>query len=235
MSRATIKLTEAKLAELTRGSNHDVYLDRLKSSDPKYQPFKKTPCSIYFYYIKFGEYGVPDIRHYEEFAATPFDYYTDMPDKIKELAKSARDETGEVKGTNFENITWDRKGYIVIFMDSPDWELMPTSNGGAVIFRPDKGSTPNHSFFDGMNIQVIMPPLGHGDDGRRTAIYFINHMKKSEFGDDLGIKQDGSKEVQFEYYAFDVCFQVKGQGGSLPTVFIIDPGGMNLGPPVPPP
>lgn len=109
------------------------------------------------------------------------------------------------------------------------WALHKRADGGtAIAFNIGKSSTPNHSFFDGRDLEVEIPDGGGGTD-RRSAIALINHMKRNSDGEDL-------LEGDAQPFLFDVYVDASysGSTGSALTV-ILDPGGTNMGPPVPPP
>jgi len=59
-------------------------------------------------------------------------------------------------------------------------------------------------------------------------------MKKNSRGEDIRYEIDGVTPDK-QYFAFDVYFDVSNIGGASSTVFIIDPDGTNMGPPLSPP
>jgi hypothetical protein len=230
MKESTAKFIDQRIKALVNDGNHDVYETRLNTGEP----FKVVPWVIYFYYITFLEEGLPSVKHYlhTENAAIP---YNQMEGRIRELAwRAKREDPTLVKiGEDFQEIKWEHKSYIAIFMDSPHWKTLKRDVGfSAVAFTTDKSGGPNHSFFDAKDLEVDMSHDGVAES--RSAVYFINHMKKSEFGDDLGAyDQDHNPIYQSEKYSFEVYFDVA--GGAPSTVFVIDPDGTNMGPPLGPP
>lgn len=233
MRKSTAQLIDQLIVNLVDDGNHDVYDIRLNTSDE----FTVVPYVIYFYYIAFNSQGQPVIKHYFHNEKRPISV-EEIPGKIMELAWRVRnsDTTLRQIGEDFQNIEWKHKSYIAIFMDSPYWKTLKRDdnlNRAAVVFNTKKKGRPNHSFFDAGDLDIDM-----GDDGiaeLRSAVYFINHMKKSEFGDDLGYDQYGNAMEQQETYSFDVYFDVSRGPDGPSTVFIIDPDGTNMGPPTPPP
>lgn len=233
MQKATAILIDRLItSQVNNDGNHDVYDTRLHN--PKYDV---VPWIIYFYYIAFDHQGQPVIRHYfhNEQKEIPQDQ---IKDKIKDLAMRARksDPTLRIIGYDFHKIEWKHKSYIAIFMDSPYWKILPRDSHpdrSAVVFNTKKNGGPNNSFFDAEDFTVDV-----GEDGiveTRSAVYFINHMKKSEFGDDIGYDQNGKDVPQSAPYSFDVYFDVARSEHGPSSIFIIDPDGTNMGPPLGPP
>jgi hypothetical protein len=58
-------------------------------------------------------------------------------------------------------------------------------------------------------------------------------MKGNDEGDTIG--EGPIQNMTTEYFKFELYFDVWAGGGLLPMVFVIDPGGTNMGPPTPPP
>lgn len=239
MQAATARTIDAVVRTLVNHGNSDVYETRLNTSDA----FRVVPYVIYFYYIKFENDGKPWVRHYRYQESNPITA-GQLGLKVRELAIRVRagDTTLEDAGRDFKDIKWKHKSYIVIFMDSPYWKVLrrvSDPNRSAVVFNTNKGGKPNHSFFDADDLPINMPattPPTLGDTGDRVAVYFINHMKKSDFGDDLGDHdQHGNPIYQEEKFSFDVYFDVSDGAAGPSTVFIIDPDGTNMGPPLGPP
>lgn len=228
----TAKLIDHLIAaEVNDGGNHDVYDAKLH--EPQYDV---VPWIIYFYYIAFDNEGQPIIRHYFHNEQKEIPVH-EMRDKIRDLGLRAKkaDPTLRLIGSDFHKIEWKHKSYIAIFMDSPYWKILERDTDpakSAVVFNTKKGA-PNNSFFDADDFTVDI-----GEDGiteLRSAAYFINHMKKSEFGDDIGYDQDGNEVPQSETYSFDVYFDVARSELGPSSIFIIDPDGTNMGPPLGPP
>jgi hypothetical protein len=233
MRKSTARLIDNIIkAAVNDDGNHDVYDVKLNS--PQYDV---VPWVIYFYYIAFENNGQPVIKHYfhNEKKEIPLE---EIEDKIKSLALRAidNDPTLRLIGKSFHEIVWKHKSYIALFMDSAYWKILKRDSDAtksAVVFNTKKGGAPNNSFFDAKDFTVDI-----GTDGiseLRSAVYFINHMKKSEFGDDIGYDQNGADVPQEEKYSFDIYFDVRREENGPSTVFIIDPDGTNMGPPQTPP
>jgi hypothetical protein len=234
MQESTALYIETIINKMVTVDNHEVYDKRYK--DPVNFPlYTKIPCCIYFYYIAFTADGCPDIRHYTHDNGTAGIEPFEIRSFIMSLARNARRKgpSPEMDGRDFRDITWVRKSYVVVFMDSPYWTLFKRTNGkGGVVFNTLRGSTDNHSFFDGDDLQIDMSPAQDGTTDMRSAIYFINHLTKDDIGTDLTYDANGQPAT--EDFVFDVFFDVKGESGGS-TCFVIDPDGTNMGPPVPPP
>jgi len=206
-----------------------------------------TPRSLYFYYFRLNSNGGLVVRHYfypggdhtaKNNPLHPNDW-ADIPNTKEELVPilqkliaNARAE-GDVYpliGNDFLEIRWYRKSYIALFIDEANWSLHKVADTGqpAVLFitepKGGKKGTPNHTFFDGMDLDI---PMDQGPD--RSAFVCINHMKMDPDGTDLNYA--GSPE----YYQFKMFFRVKFTCGGEPITVIFDPDGNNLGPPIPPP
>lgn len=214
-------------------TNADVYDQKLLLSTNGYH---REPYFIYFYYIKFGVDGCVEISHYEWLNPTPIPH-NQLQAHVERLARNARDPHGVTppkSGARFENIVWERISYIVILMDSPSWTLLKrTPTQSCLAFNLTKKATPNCSFFDAADLNVDVAEQGHPPI-MRTAVYFVNHMKKDSNGTELRYKPDGvTRDTQD--FAFDVVFAVKDCNGNDSSPFIIDPDGTNMGPPLGPP
>lgn len=230
--------------------NHDIYERRLNRK--KYPKHNLTPHSMYFYYVRINEDGGLVVDHYFYVDGNKCDPKTwkQIPYKrkplkklITRLAHNARpsvwpkDPPRLLGERNFKNIKWRHKSYVVIFVDEGKWEFCERANGNsAVTFIVKEGGkvgTPNHTFFDAMDFRIKLPirnpkPGGPFTD-KRSAILFINHMKADDAGTDLAQGQD-------EPYEFKMFLDVKfAKGGDAPMVVVLDPGGENGGPSVPPP
>jgi len=236
--------------------NHDIYEKRLTEPDADLWPeFRLTPYSMYFYYVRINSDGRLVIDHYFYVDGDEIDPKTWKPiphneqglrDIVTKLAMNARPlrkgdtrlrNPGLKKKGNFARTKWDRKSYIAIYFDEANWSLRKKASGSgesAVTFVVDDGvkrGTPNHSFFDAIDLKITMPinrkPFGRTDE--RSAIVFVNHMKADEEGRELG-------DDERQEFAFKIILDVKSDvADDPPTVFIIDPGGENGGPSVPPP
>jgi hypothetical protein len=233
-------------------TNHDIYEKRLTEPDTSLWPdHRLTPYSMYFYYVRINKDGRLVIDHY--FYATGGkdhpENWTMIPHEeeglrnlVKALALNARprvrpedkDPPRAATG-NFNKAKWRTKSYVAIFFDEAHWTLRkkgPGSGESAVTFIVKEGNkvgTPNHSFFDAIDLAINMP-IGDGpEEDTRSAIVFVNHMKADEAGRDLGEDED-------QPFEFKIFLDVRMQAPDEPaTIVIIDPGGTNGGPSVPPP
>ncbi|MEA3030213.1 MAG: hypothetical protein QOG13_1538 [Sphingomonadales bacterium] len=226
-------------------TNHSIYEERYVAGKPG---FDKLPHCIFFYYVRVNGNGTLEISHYfyenfdEEGVSLPIprDEAT-LNGLMKTLALNAR-PTGSgnppANGSNFRNIVWNRKSYIGIFIDEGNWALHKFANQDpGVLFITDpkdgKAGLENHTFFDAMDLDITMPIFrpksGAPTEDQRSAIVFMNHMKADEAGNDLGGGGTG------QFFQFKMFFGVKFADGTDGMTVIFDPGGTNMGPPLPPP
>lgn len=236
--------------------NHDIYEQRLTDPDTnKWPTYRLTPYSMYFYYVRINSNGRLVIDHY--FYATGGedhpDKWTKIPhdknglhDLVKQLALNARPSVKpadknpprKMKG-DFKKSEWQHKSYVAIFFDEANWTFRKKTAGSGesavtfIVKDGDKVGTPNHSFFDAIDLAITMPIRRPGREGltedTRSAIVFVNHMKADEAGRDL--QDDDDQE-----FVFKMILDVNSESqDDPPTVFIIDPGGTNGGTSVPPP
>ena len=234
MQVATALAIDTMIKNMVSEGNYDVYEPRLNTS-PK---FMVVPYVIYFYYIRFEADGKPVIKHYTIIENAPIPV-AQIGLKIQDIARKIRNNSDPnliSDGSDFQGIVWKHKSYIVFFMDSEYWTALNRVNGNSAVVcnTSKKDSKPNHSFFDTNKVEVDMvtPP---DPREKRTAVYLINHMKKSDFGDDIGYDQDGNEVEEKEKFSFDVYFDVRNGPAGPSTVFVIDPDGTNMGPPQSPP
>jgi hypothetical protein len=234
--------------------NHGIFEKRLGQTN-----FTDVPHIMLFYYVRIDNSGLLQVVHYRYVDGDidhpetwqPIEHSEErLGPLIEKLASNARPSGPKIPapdpGGNFEDIKWDRKSYVAIFVDEANWQFHQAPNENpAVVFLTElkngKTGAPNHSFFDAMDFKIRMPirrpkPGGPTSD-LRSAIVFINHMKKDEKGTDIGKNEDGTdagEEQQFFQFEMflDVAFA---SGKSAPMTVIFDPGGTNMGPPVPPP
>jgi hypothetical protein len=123
--------------------------------------------------------------------------------------------------TGLSGSIWRERNYFVLVMDDLKWRLCKKArdNLPALAFDVSKGSTPNHTFFDGKDIEVDMIAGGE----RRSAFYMINHLRKNGQGDPI-------RPGHWQDFVFNVYYKVTLAGGGE-TTMIDDPTGTNLGPP----
>lgn len=226
-------LIRSELTNTQFGTNHNIYDKRLTATHPS-TAFTYVPRCIHFYYIVFDENNQPRADHFfynngpknnpGEWNEIPTDQVEFLIPDLIANARSTGIKNPVVSGNNFYNIQWRRKSYVLIVIDEDDWPFQRRNNGNiAAAFNISKGSTPNHSFFDAMDIEVDIPN-GSGGTDTRYAIAFINHMKRNADGDDL-IQGDTQR------FEFDAYVDVKYAPPAAPPLkIILDPGGTNQGP-----
>jgi hypothetical protein len=242
MQLATAVTIDKLVKSLINNGNYDVYDTKLNTSDH----YKAIPYIIYFYYIKFNDDGKPWVRHYRYTESSPIQVgqlaakFTALALKVRHGDDASQDPFKQI-GEDFQGIEWEHKSYIAIFMDSPYWKMLNRISDPekkAIVFNTNKGGKPNHTFYDAGGFEIDMPaaePPIPADTMKRSVVYFINHMKKTDFGDDLGYDQNGKEVKEKEKFSFDVYFDVFDDSTGPSTVFVIDPDGTNMGPPLPPP
>ena len=250
-----LKADQEKLAEAVEAINHDVYEKRLAEPDPdKWPQYRLTPHSMYFYYVRINRDGRLLIDHYfyvDGDVANPTTWKQIPYDKegltalVTKLANNARprvrpSQKNPPRGAtgDFLKSQWNHISYVAIFFDEANWTLRkktPASEESAVTFIVKEGNkvgTPNHSFFDAIDLPITLPFIRPARDGRtgdtRSAIVFVNHMKADEAGNDI-------TEPVIQPFVFKLVLDVSLASDDPPTVIIIDPGGENGGPTVPPP
>lgn len=238
------RVSQDQVARGAGALNHDIYEQRLAVGTPG---FTDVPHCMFFYYMRVDRDGRLRVVHYRYVDGDPEDsstwqpipYYKEgLEQLVTKLAKNARpsglkDPRPDAE-ENFQNIHWDRKSYIAIFLDEAHWKFHKFGvQDSAVVFitepKNGKTGTPNHSFFDAMDFELDMPIAGGPASDQRSAIVFVNHMK----GDDQGTDLVEGQEEFFQFKMFvDVAFA---SGHSVPMTVIFDPDGTNLGPPQAPP
>lgn len=229
MPQATTKyLIDLFIESQVTATNHSIYDKKLRNNVANY---RKVPHCIYFYYWKFKG-TVPEVTRYDyDNGVTPIPYNL-VEGHIERLARNARAGGNQPDPAAVQDAPWRRKSYIVMVMDDPKWKFTRygPNDEAALAFNPSKGSTDNHSFFDASDMNVDIK-----DDGSEylSAVYFVNHMKKNDQGDDLMYQADGvtGDSQKFVYTLF---YDVTHGNGSVQQ-HSHDPDGTNLGPPQPPP
>jgi hypothetical protein len=240
--------------------NHDIYEERLLI--PEWKRFKYQPHSMFFCYVRINRDGRLVIDHYfypnidenGNWMPIPHDK-EELCKLVKKLAINARPirrhkpyrvrNPKQIGKGNFKKTPWDRISYVAIFFDEGHWRLRKRPKDGtksAITFVVDgdgKSGRPNHSFFDAIDLDVEMPVGTSGDKDTRSAIVFINHMKRNEKGDQIGgekPRRPNEPKKETQNFTFEIIVNVEAEmKDDPPTVFIIDPGGDNEGPPLPPP
>lgn len=218
-----------------KGTNHDIYDKRLTKLPDPTPGYDYVPRCIYFYYVRFDKNGKVRVDHYFWPTTKPKNWkpilHHTLPARIYELAINARPirksaprekDPPRLKTQNFDPIPWVRKSYIAIFIDEANWRFASREDGrSSVVFNTDEGCA-NHSFFDAADCVLDMPVDGKPSD-KRSALYFINHMKGLD-GYDLGEEPE-----QFKFNLNMTANFVNSSKSGARLQF--DPGGTNQGPP----
>jgi hypothetical protein len=211
------------------GRPPSVYQHRL-TAEPPLEHFDKVPWCVYFYYVRLDTDGRLRVKHYyyDPGVEIPYDSLQQVLQHLVDNVRGDDNNPGS-NGSDFKGIVWGRKSYIAFFIDEESWSLY--KNGDAMEgISFDHSPTPNHTFFDGIDLKLKVTSKKTGAVTERSAIAFVNHMKRSDAGDDL----DGEGEKQD--FKFEMIFRVKfADDTTAPLTVIFDPDGTNMGPPVPPP
>ena len=188
--------------------------------DREYPQGGADPQMIYLYCWDHVD-PQPDAQQY----ARAFKLNQDRPihnrqvlvDRINEHAQDIFDERIEQDGDRFESFFWRRKSFIVVLLTDEAWAF---PEGESIVFDEARGRG-NHTFFNAFHPNVRV----RTESGRRVipALCFTNWMVDG-YGRNLHDKQ----REDFHYNLYPVQDE-----RALETE--IDPGGTNLGPPVPPP
>ena len=230
---------EAQLAQTAGGTNHDIYEKRLTAIGGPIPRFDKVPRCIYFYYVRIDRDGKVRVDHYLYVKRNPDGTsaeipYADVPRILYDLAINARPRTHvkdppKDRTNNFDPIPWKYRSYIAIFFDEANWQFCRRQNGlPAVVFDADLGKA-NNSFFDAADVMLDMPIDDTTETDERSAVYFINHVKRNSDGDPL---EDGEEQN----FKFDMWLSAAFANTSTAGMRVIfDPGGTNQGPPQDPP
>jgi len=223
------------------GTNHNIYDKRLTANYPP-DGFEYIPHYLYFYYIRLEPNGKLTVDHYNyydgpspgishPYAAIP---HAAVPSLVNYLAGRARPGGGGVAdGHDFKGIHWTHRSYIALVIDQPGWLFHRKADGRAAVrFNLLKGSTPNHTFFDAVDLDVSVLNPATGQLDQRSGVYFVNHMRSNSDGAEIG----SAGQPTSQWFAFDLYFQLKYMTGSGEEMTVImDPGGTNDGPPEQPP
>lgn len=233
LSQTIDEIIEGLLSSSLHGKNHDVYEKRLTQNNPP-PKWDYVPHCIYFYYVRIDRDGKVRVDHYL-YANSDLDHpstwpkipHSDVPGILRNLALNGRPSTGrkdppKLPSNNFDEIPWNRRCYIAIFFDEANWSFHKRADGkSGIVFNPSQGM-PNHTFFDAMDVELELPN-GDGGTDKRTAIFFVNHYRKNDQGDDLDERQE---------FKFDMWLTAKfAESNDTGMVVIFDPGGTNDGPP----
>ena len=219
-----------QLSSSLERNNYDVYKTRLNT----HPNFSYIPRYVYFYYINITPEGELDVRHYTHSESVAGVKQPIPRDKIhlegiaSRLAQNARvNGTSPISdGQHFKDIVWTKKSYIIVFLDESGWDFHDFDmTVPGVVFS---AATPNHSFYDALKLDVPMP-----GGTTRSAIAFINHMKRDDAGNDLkGNEVEPHDRERRQAYKFDMALDVKYTDASVaPMLITMDPGGENQGPP----
>ncbi|HEX8241649.1 MAG TPA: hypothetical protein VF574_18075 [Allosphingosinicella sp.] len=219
--------------------NHDIYEARLTAPGGPAPGFDYVPYCIYFYYVRVDNSGKLRIDHYFDCDGPSDDPtqwqpipYAAVPGRLRNLALNGRrlapTSPAPLPDHNFDNIVWSRRSYIAFFFDEVNWQFHTRGGGrSAVAFKPRPGAHPNHTFFDAQDVPLVLPNNFTGIDDTRSAIFFVNHMKKNENGNDFPPTPPESQLFEFEMF-LKVQF-AETSPNTLTVIF--DPTGTNQGPP----
>lgn len=229
MPQATVQflIQKAITASIT-ASNHGFYerrqLDNIEN-------FRKVPHCIYYYHIKLGDDGEPDVNWYFRDNGNNEIPYNRIEDYVTPLAQNAHTggRSPAPYGSGTHNMEWSRISYLVFLMDSKYWKFSRYDNGKVAMACDSRSPTQNHTFFDARDLNIDISPNRNGDF--RSAVAFINHIKKTDDGGQLG-GVSGPKET--EDYKLSMYFEVIDRTGGVSAIEW-DPDGTNEGPPVGPP
>ena len=204
--------------------------DTLKSRDTPSNrlPYRRNPfhrtidhLRVYFYYFTdptTGSEPIPKVYVYDHYR--PLWNRQKVEEIVEDLTVNAA--TGgnqpEQVAEGFDAVPWTKISLVAIVMDNPLWQFI---SGKAIFFEEREGREGNHSFFDAFDFDVPFEADGAGR--LASALCFTNHMVDA-YGNDLA-------HGQREKFKYTLCVRNR---QSLATIDI-DPGGTNLGPPVPPP
>jgi hypothetical protein len=212
---------------VARPLSRSVYEKRLTEPGPR-PGYEKEPHFVYFYYIRFDNDRRLRVKHYTYDHCAPIAYRA-LKDVLQGLVDNARgtDENPASDGSDFNAIAWTRTSYIAFFVDEESWSFYRNGDSLAGVSF-DNSPIPNHTFFDGVDLELSVTDDKTGRVSERSAIAFVNHMRRNAAGDTL------LKETQ--KFKFDMNFKVSFADGCAPPLTVVfDPDGTNMGPPVPPP
>lgn len=216
-------------AQASSSTLYSVYEKRLTELPHPRPGYDKEPYTVYFYYVRVDTDGRLKVKHYTQESASAIPHNT-LQAVIQGLVDNVRngDNNPPPNGRNFASIEWTRKSYIAFFIDEENWDLHQSGNPLDGI-RFNSSPTPNHTFFDAVDLRVTVTNRRSGAVTQRSAIAFVNHMKKDDQGNDL---EAGDRQP----FKFEMIFDVKFADQSpAPIIVIFDPDGTNVGPPLPPP
>lgn len=229
--------------------------------------YKDVPHSVYFYYLRVNRNGRLEVSHYFYPKVDPkvpgkwlpIEHTKEELEKIiKMLAENARPikkpkEEGEQKRVRnpakdryrfFKGIEWKHKSYVVFFLDELNWKFHKPPKSDPVVFiteeKDGKKGRPNWSFFDAMDFEIDMPVTGSEKTDKRSALAFINHMKASDAGRDVGRDSKGKPlpgpwPTETQPFQFQMYLEAYFADGLSKMTVILDPDGNNMGPPIGPP
>jgi len=210
----------------------------------------RIPHSIFFSYMRFNKDGTfHSTNWYHEGNRDPILPLSDPSDeknlgfRIYDMALHARAKHKskyqyQEWGRGLEGVKFPaRFSYCVYFMDDLNWRfLMDDPVRGAkrrpvvkFLDRKGKKKFDRHKYAFGLPdlYETLMPNTRTGLDDIRQSMIMINRMSNNQ-GKPIA---SGKKER----YSFDLWMRVRYAGSTSGVTLIIDPGGENRGPPVPPP
>lgn len=238
---------KAAVPLLPGASGASVYEKKLRRSPPDAK-YMLVPHMIYFYYMRINTDAKLEVDHYTYEPGGPIHPYesgghnpaNNIRAQVQHIVDCVRGEITDAAvikdavNNSFENIEWKRISYIVFFFDEEHWSLHKEANGseGVRFVSNVGGAYANHTFYDADDFLVRVRNDNTGRVTQRSAIAFINHMKRNANGDELGsLTQPESQRFKFEMI-FDVRYARTSRVG---MTVIFDPDGTNTGPPIGPP
>jgi hypothetical protein len=208
---------------LDLAADRSIYLRKLDRPAPL-PKYKYVPHTIYLYIAGMESDGRVFVKHYQETRDVenpiPYDSVGSVvQDMLNRISNgSLRPDTD----SNFRNIRWKHKSYIVFVLDEEYWTLQTMSSE----LPPVRFKTRNHSFFDAQDLTVTLD-AATASSRARSAVLFVNHMKKDGNGNNL---------EEPEIFQFELIFSMSFAGPPHGWMIVIfDPDGTNVGPPLPPP
>jgi hypothetical protein len=176
------------------------------------------PQTIYLYYVDEVVPGVEPVprvyvRHY------PAPIRNQL--KLQELIATAAQEAADLAPADdhgFGRFEWRQKSFVVIIIDADGWTY---DEDNALVFKEEPGKFGNHTFFNAFHPSIEVVKDGAA---REVSVLCFTNWMATATGKDL-------VDDEREEFVFDLNPMRDGRVHPTP----IDPGGTNLGPPVPPP
>lgn len=203
------------------------------------------PYSVFFLYMKINSDGsFTSDNYFFDGQQEPIDPSHDPSVEnslgyyVKDMAEHARtrnnaDSRYSYLGSGLHGFQFPpRFSYCAFFMDNQHWHFMLNEKGEPIIkFHEEKNGKKYNkhrcAFKDIQLVTVDLASIENKDDEPRQAAVMINRMCND--------KNEWLAKGEKEQYEFDLWMAVDYTNGNGRLTIVIDPGGDNLGPPVPPP